>query len=45
MMARVMLTFANFATRIEGFDLELVEFASHAEERGLGGSLGVAQDA
>jgi len=35
------LTFANFATRIEGPDLEPVEFAFHAEERGLGGNLGV----
>ena len=35
------LTFTNFATRIEGFDLDLAEFAFHAEERGLGGYLGV----
>src|SRR5713101_7745531 len=35
------LTLANFAARIEGFDLELVEFAFHAEERGSGGNPGV----
>jgi hypothetical protein len=35
------VAFANFATRIESFSLELVEFAFHAEERGLGGNLAV----
>jgi len=35
------LTFANLATGIKGFDLELVEYAFDAEERGSGGNLGV----
>lgn len=35
------LTLANLAARIEGFDPELEEFAFHAEERGFRGNLGV----
>ena len=37
------LTLANLAGRIEGFDLELVEFAFHAEERGFRGNSGVVE--